>query len=155
VVIINLKSIFPPTALRVNFQTNPKENKTIKNQTIENLNIYKNSSDDIISSRIDELNSEWDTEKILETNAATVVILSSILGFKSNRWWFIVSGFAGFFLLQHALHGWCPPLPLIRKMGVRTANEINDEKIVLKMIRKDFSKQTCEMSEMLDIAQKQ
>lgn len=94
---INLKSIFPPTAHRVILQTNSEENKKIKNQTIDNLTIYKNSSEDIISGRINELNSEWDTERILETNAAAVVVLSSILGFRLNRYWFILSGFAGFF----------------------------------------------------------
>jgi hypothetical protein len=31
-------------------------------------------------------------------------------------------------LLMHALQGWCPPLPVIRKLGVRTAKEIFEEK---------------------------
>lgn len=44
---------------------------------------------------------------------------------------------------------------MIRKMGIRTASEINDEKTVLKMIRKDFSKEACEIKDMLEIVQKQ
>ena len=44
----------------------------------------------------------------------------------------------GAFLLQHALQGWCPPLPLLRQLGVRTAEEINEERTALKTIRGDF-----------------
>jgi len=39
------------------------------------------------------------------------------------------------FLLQHAVQGWCPPLPVFRRLGVRTADEINDERVALKAVR--------------------
>jgi hypothetical protein len=42
------------------------------------------------------------------------------------------------FLLQHAVQGWCPPLPLLRRLGVRTADEINEERYALKALRGDF-----------------
>ncbi len=42
------------------------------------------------------------------------------------------------FLLQHALQGWCPPLPLLRRLGIRTAAEIHDEIIALRILRGDF-----------------
>lgn len=32
---------------------------------------------------------------------------------------------------QHALQGWCPPLPLFRKMGIRTRKEMDAEKYTL------------------------
>jgi hypothetical protein len=38
------------------------------------------------------------------------------------------------FLLQHALQGWCPPLPILRRMGVRTRGEIDQEKYELKAL---------------------
>jgi hypothetical protein len=43
------------------------------------------------------------------------------------------------FLLQHALQGWCPPLPVLRRLGVRTADEINQERYALKALRGDFA----------------
>ncbi len=43
------------------------------------------------------------------------------------------------FLLQHALQGWCPPLPLFRRLGVRTAAEIDQERYALKALRGDFA----------------
>ena len=42
------------------------------------------------------------------------------------------------FLLQHAMQGWCPPIPILRRMGIRTASEIDTERCALKVIRGDF-----------------
>jgi hypothetical protein len=42
------------------------------------------------------------------------------------------------FFLQHALQGWCPPLPILRRLGVRTAAEIDEERYALKALRGDF-----------------
>jgi hypothetical protein len=35
------------------------------------------------------------------------------------------------FFLQHAIQGWCPPLPVFRHLGVRTQAEIEREKAAL------------------------
>ena len=42
------------------------------------------------------------------------------------------------FLFQHAVQGWCPPVPILRRMGFRTADEINRERYALKALRGDF-----------------
>jgi hypothetical protein len=41
-------------------------------------------------------------------------------------------------LLQHAVQGWCPPIPILRRLGFRTADEINRERYALKALRGDF-----------------
>lgn len=38
---------------------------------------------------------------------------------------------APYHLLQHGLQGWCPPLPVLRRLGVRTRGEIDREKYAL------------------------
>ena len=43
------------------------------------------------------------------------------------------------FLFQHAIQGWCPPVPVLRRFGVRTAAEIEEERYALKLLRGDFS----------------
>lgn len=35
----------------------------------------------------------------------------------------------------HSLQGWCPPLPIIRRMGIRTAEEITKEKDALRKLK--------------------
>jgi hypothetical protein len=42
------------------------------------------------------------------------------------------------FLLQHAVQGWCPPVKYFRRRGVRTAEEIAEERFALKALRGDF-----------------
>ena len=43
------------------------------------------------------------------------------------------------FLFQHAIQGWCPPLPILRRLGFRTAREIDTERTALKALRGDFA----------------
>ncbi len=42
--------------------------------------------------------------------------------------------------IHDALQGWCPPLPLLRRLGLRTAEEISQERNALKALRGDFDK---------------
>jgi hypothetical protein len=44
------------------------------------------------------------------------------------------------FLFQHALQGWCPPVPILRRLAFRTASEIEHERYALKALRGDFSR---------------
>lgn len=149
-----MENIIPSTVERVSKNTSKDINLKIKSNTIRNINIYKTSSDKILSDNIEKLNKEWDTERVLEAVASSVIVASSILGIKHSRNWFLVTGVAGTFLLQHSLQGWCPPLPLIRKMGIRTSEEINNEKIVYKMLRNDFENRNLSADELLKIAEK-
>lgn len=150
------KGILPPTTKKAAFHTCNKVNQDIRNKTVCCISKYKNCGEAVLSDEIDKLNREWDTERVLETNAASVVLLSAIMGIKKKQLcWFLLTGAVGFFLLQHALQGWCPPLPLIRKLGVRTAEEINQEKTVFKLIRGDFSGNTDDTSVLLNMAEKE
>ena len=60
------------------------------------------------------------------------------LGATVDRKWFIFPAAVAGFLLQHALEGWCPPLPLFRRLGFRTQSEIDYERYALKSLRGDF-----------------
>ncbi len=48
-----------------------------------------------------------------------------------------VADVAGF-LFQHAVQGWCPPVPILRMLGFRTSYEIEQERRALKALRGDF-----------------
>jgi len=41
-------------------------------------------------------------------------------------------------LLQHALTGWTPPLPMFRRLGIRSSTEIQQEILALRILRGDF-----------------
>ena len=79
------------------------------------------------------LDKEWDIERVLEVNASTLALTGLILGLTKNRKWLFLLGIVLPFLLQHGLQGWCPPLPLLRRLGIRTRGEIDREKYALKV----------------------
>jgi hypothetical protein len=137
-----LKYVLPATSERVRLNTQEKINSRINDTTNENINYYKNTKKDVISSRIEDLNHEWDIEKVLEANAAIATLITISLGLRTKgKKWFVLSGVISGFLLQHAVQGWCPPLAIFRRMGIRTSTEINEEKLFLKYFRGDFKDQ--------------
>jgi len=95
------------------------------------------------------LDREWDTERVLETNASVIILISTILGFTISYYWFILIGIVSFFLLQHAIQGWCPPLPIIRRLGIRTQEEICSEKTIIKFLIGDFNKNKSKYVDLL------
>jgi hypothetical protein len=44
------------------------------------------------------------------------------------------------------VQGWCPPLPVFRRLGIRTASEIDYERYALKSLRGDFDELDSEES---------
>lgn len=112
-------------------------NKQIDKATNVRLDNCFRASDQQLNSRLEELEKEWDTEKTLELSFASLVLLSTLMGVKSNKKWFYLGGIAAGFMVIHALQGWCPPLSLIRRLGIRTSDEINREKTAMKQIRRD------------------
>jgi hypothetical protein len=132
----------PDTNERVELHTAPEINESIRQQIEANVASCAGANREVISDRLHAIEREWDMERTLEANAATVVLLGTALGFAFNKKWFALSGFAATFLLQHALHGWCPPVPFWRRRGVRTQREIYEEKTALKVLRGDFQPTT-------------
>lgn len=129
------KHLLPPTSLRVSLHTKDVINRRIQKRTQENIEGFKNKSKEDIRRRIEELEREWDIEKALETNASILIVISALLGIAvGGVGWFIFIGIIAAFLLYHALVGWCPPIPVFRRMGIRTSAEIDEEKHQLKRL---------------------
>lgn len=123
---------------RVRRHTNPRTNDRIDRRTASSIQSYVNRSDGAITQRLDSLDREWDIERVLETNASTLALAGLMLGATVNRRWLALTGGVLGFLLVHGIHGWCPPLPVLRRLGVRTRAEIDRERFALKFLRGDF-----------------
>jgi hypothetical protein len=113
-------------------------NEYIREQTEQRIARLKEAGPAAIARRLDELDAEWDIERTLEANASAVSLLGLGLGATVNRKWFALPAVVSAFLLQHATQGWCPPLPIFRRLGFRTASEIDHERYALKVLRGDF-----------------
>jgi hypothetical protein len=118
--------------------TSPEVNEKIDRTIEEHVRYYARKSDEQVSQRLEELEKEWDIERWLEMNASGIAFVSLLLGIVSNRKWLILSGTVLSFLFYHARRGWCPPVPLLRRLGIRTRKEIDEEKFALKALRGDF-----------------
>jgi len=134
-----ISEFFSPSASRAEDSTCGHVNERIARDTKDRLACYRNASHETITARIAELDREWDIERVLQTNAGMAGLTGAVLALTVDRKFAFIPAFVGGFLLLHALQGWCPPLPLLRRAGVRTEHEINEERLALMKLRGDFS----------------
>ncbi len=123
---------------RVRAHTARKVNQEIDAKIANNIRLYSTQSDEMTTQRIRDLETEWDIERILEVNASTVAFIGTLLGAFVNHWFLVIPVMVTGFLFLHGTQGWCPPLPLFRRMGKRTRGEIDAEKFGMKALRGDF-----------------
>jgi hypothetical protein len=119
-------------AHRVIHNTNPEVNDRIWHVTEEHMREVAAGGRAAIERRLRELDEEWDVERWVETLAPSFTLLGLTLGLTRDRRWLLLPFIVQGFFLQHALQGWCPPIPVLREMGVRTTQEIEHERCCLK-----------------------
>ena len=130
--------MIPSTARRVPENTAGRVNDEIRRRTEESIARCAAAGPEAIDRRLSELDREWDTERTLEANAATLTTVGAGRALLGARRIALGPLVVGGFLLQHALQGWCPPLPVFRRYGVRTQTEIDYKRYALKSLRGDF-----------------
>jgi hypothetical protein len=124
---------------RVRAHTASQVNARIDDAMRDRLFRYAAASDWEISAHIDALDREWDIERYLEVMAPAFSLTGLALSLAHGRRWLLLPGVVLGFFMQHAIQGWCPPIAALRRMGVRTRREIDEERYALKALRGDFS----------------
>jgi hypothetical protein len=132
-----LRSMLPSSLERVPVHTAGTINRRLRRETEDRLTYFAEHPEQI-EARLEDLAREWDIERTLQANAASLALAGIVLGAAANRRWLILPAAVAAFLLQHATQGWCPPLPVLRRLGFRTAHEIARERYALKLLRGDF-----------------
>jgi hypothetical protein len=130
--------MLPSTARRVPLHTDPQISERIHRETLTALERAIGRGPAGIAERLDELDKEWDIERAIEANASSLMLVGLALGIFRERRFLLLPIAVGSFLLQHALQGWCPPVPVLRRLGYRTQAEIERERTALKALRGDF-----------------
>jgi hypothetical protein len=126
----------PQTRTRVMEHTNESINLQIRRETEARV-FYYAEHPKLLQQRLAELEAEWDIERLLEANAAGITLFGLLMASRSRKWLILPFGVASF-LLQHALQGWCPPIEIFRRIGIRTEKEINEERTALHVLRGDY-----------------
>ena len=120
---------------RVRAHTAPDVNEEIDASIERNIERMAARREPAIARRIAELDEEWDVERYLEMNASALALTGTLLGIFVNKRFLAIPCIVLPFLFQHAVQGWCPPIPVLRRRGVRTRKEIDAEKYALKAWR--------------------
>lgn len=131
--------MLPATTERVSAHTADASNRRIRREADRRVAYYADHPAEI-PARLEQLDREWDIERTLEANASTLAFTGVVLGATVDKRWLALPALVLAFLFQHALQGWCPPVPVLRRLGVRTATEIEQERYALKALRGDFAR---------------
>jgi hypothetical protein len=123
---------------RVRCSSGAHDNRDIEKKILQSLQLYQKKSKEEITARIIKLEKEWSIERWLELNASILAFIGVLLSAFVNIYWLFLPGFVLPFLALHAIQGWCPPIPIMRKINIRTRREIDWEKFSLKFLRGDF-----------------
>jgi len=83
-----------------------------------------------IQTRLQELDKEWDIDRMLMLNFS-VLVFAQLLAARKNKKWLWGPLIQTPFLFMHSTLGWCPPSLWFRPMGFRTRKEIQAEREVL------------------------
>jgi hypothetical protein len=126
------------TVSRVHSSRSHSVNRQIAGRVVERLSRCA-TSNALAARQLSNLQREWDLERALQTWFASVVLTGVTLAATRHRRWMALPAVAAGFMLQHAVQGWCPPLPVFRRLGFRTHAEIARERYALKGMRGDFA----------------
>jgi hypothetical protein len=123
---------------RVREKTSNKVNMKIDQKAVNRIYEYRTLTEEEKIKKLNKLTREWDIERALEVNASTLALTGVVLGiFGSKKWLFLPFLVSGF-MLQFGLQGWAPPVALLRSLGFRTRQEIDEEIYALKTLNGDF-----------------
>jgi hypothetical protein len=129
----------PATTRRVEQHTRPEWNELNRLRTHASVSRLQDADRAQIDARLADLDREWDVERLLNLNAGALILASTLIGRFVDRRALWLTGAVCTFFAQHALSGWCPPIPVFRRYGIRTMREIERERHAIKAIRGDFS----------------
>jgi hypothetical protein len=127
------------TRNRVPAHTSEDINQRIRQEISRNVRYYA-AHPEKMPERLRELDQEWDIERAIQANAAAIGFFGVMMGATRGRGWLALPALVTGFLFQHAVQGWCPPVPVLRRLGFRTSYEIEEERQALKAVRGDFAK---------------
>ena len=127
----------PTTRNRVPSHTDEAVNREIERGMVTRVRYYEEHRGQI-GARIRELDEEWDIERTIEANTSTLALVGIALGTTRDSRRLVLPAVVAGFLFQHAIQGWCPPVPILRRLGFRTSYEIERERQALKALRSDF-----------------
>jgi hypothetical protein len=117
-------------------------NRKIDRLTSASITEHTQAGPEAIQRRLAELDHEWDVDRALMVNFAIAGGAAFALGLARYtdsplfgprlKGFLYLFGTQLAFLLAHGVVGWCPPVVLFRRLGLRTQREIDTERAALR-----------------------
>jgi hypothetical protein len=123
--------------------------RRIDDLSIDRLTRLAEAGSPAITYQVERLEREWDTDRSIEAEAAITGLVGLAMSVLVDRRFIAVPAIAGAAVFAHALSGWYPLLPVMRRLGIRSAREIARERYALKALRGDFAGMESESTDML------
>jgi hypothetical protein len=126
----------PPTHDRIREHSSESANQRIDRETRGAIAEARHSSS-ARTARIRELEQEWNIDRALMLNFGIVGAFTAFKAMQQRKrtghigGWSLLFWVQMGFLVNHAVRGWCPPMPLFRRLGFRSSNEIAAEMVAL------------------------
>lgn len=117
-------------------------NRRVARKIEVNVEHFTRQGRDAVLQRLGELDREWDIDRVMMANFAVLggaayglglsrYANGSVFSKRPKGWLYFFAAQLGF-LFMHASVGWCPPVVLWRRLGVRTKTEIDVERSMLE-----------------------
>jgi hypothetical protein len=131
-------SVVALSVTRAADQADPSVDRRVRRQIQANVAYYAAHPEEV-DERLEELDREWDLERLLELNSSVLSLAGLVLGVTRSRLWLLLPLVVQGFFMQHGVQGWCPPVPAFRRLGVRTPAEVESERAALRALRGELS----------------
>jgi hypothetical protein len=130
--------MIPATAKCLILNPAPLANELIGEQTSEKGTYHAAVPAAVLEKRLRELDREWDVERLTAASSGLFLLGGVLLVVFLGAGWLVLPALLAVCLLLHGLAGWTPALPLVRRLGYRTPQEIARERHALQIMRGDF-----------------
>jgi hypothetical protein len=111
--------------------------RRIDDDTLDHL-MEVEAKPETINRRLEALDREWDIDRTIEAEAAAVGLIGLALGTFVRPAVLALPAAVGAALFLFGVRGMYPLLPIFRRLGIRTAREIQRERYAVKALRGDF-----------------
>jgi hypothetical protein len=113
-----------------------RADERIQRRTEASIAFYTQNPEQI-PQRLAELDEEWDLERAMATGASGLTLASLVFSvLRGGKWLLLGLGVQGL-VMQHALGRRSAPIELLRNVGLRTRQEIENERLELESLLDD------------------
>jgi hypothetical protein len=111
--------------------------RRIDDDTLDHL-MQVEARPETASRRLEALDREWDLDRTIEAEAAAMGLMGLALGAFVRPAFLALPATVGAAVFMFGTRGMYPLLPIFRRLGIRTAREIERERYAVKALRRDF-----------------